>query len=116
MKLEYKWKKRMVRLPYFIDTGEDIDYWLWIYIRNITESVCDICFLKNPKDDYLIGESNKNMRLIEKLLLDDKKKFVAVIGYLVEFIDELFSDLLEYEMYEAAARMKKFNDNFYVPK
>lgn len=116
MELEYKWKNRMVRLPYFIETSNEIDYWLWIYIRNITESIMDVCFLKNPKMDYLIGECNKNMMIIEDVLEDDNKKFLMIISYIVEFLDDLLNDLVEEEFYEKAARLKKLNDNFYVPK
>lgn len=116
MELEYKWKKRLVRLPDFIDNMDENDYWLWLYLRAITESIYDLCFIKNPDTNKLIGECNKNMRYIENLLGETSKKYLGVIVYLVEFYDDILEDMVENEMFEAAARLKKLDNNFYVKK
>jgi len=114
MSLDYEWKKRMVRLPDFIDNMSEDDYWLWFYIRNISQAMLDLSFLKNPDVDTLIMECNKNLRYIEKTLDDDTKKFLLITNYVICFYEDLLNDLIESELYEGAANMKKLNDNFYV--
>lgn len=112
------YQKRSTEVPNFIDTRSDLDYFAYVHYREIL--ACIIALIKGdkyPKNHIklLIDRSNESMDEIFRVY-DNKKselKFIMMSSDILTFITDLMNDLLDNELYEAAANLKDFSENFY---
>lgn len=116
--LRNRYQKRSIKMPDFIDTQSNIDYYVYAYYREIFNCVLALIISENHTNramKLLIDRANDNMDNIFRIY-DSKvneMKYILICESLISFIEDLEFDLVEGEFYEAAANLKKFNEKFY---
>lgn len=113
-----KYQKRNIKLPNFIDTQSNLDYFAYAHYRDILS--CVMALIKSDKHTdkhikLLLNKANESMYNIFKIY-DSKKselKYLLISENIISFIEDLEKDLIEAELYEAAANLQEFNENFY---
>lgn len=116
--LKGKYQKRSLELPSFIDTRSNFDYYAYAHYREILNVILALIKSDLHSDRHirlLIDKANENMDNIFKIY-DSKSselKFILISEKVITFTEDLLEDLIEGELYEAAANLRKFNENFY---
>lgn len=118
IKIREKYQKRSIKLPQFIDTQSNSDYFACAHYRDILNCILALIKSDNHTDKHiklLLDKANDSMDNIFKIY-DSKRtelKYLLISESIISFIEDLQDDLINSELYEAAANLQKFNENFY---
>jgi len=118
IKIREKYQKRSIKLPQFIDTQSNSDYFAYAHYRDILTCILALIKSDNHTDKHirlLLDKANESMDNIFRIY-DSKRtelKYLLISESIISFIEDLQVDLINAELYEAVANLQKFNENFY---
>jgi hypothetical protein len=117
-KLREAYQKRSIKMPEFIDTQSNLDYYVYAYYREILNCILALIMSDNHSKksiNLLIDKANENMDNIFRAYdsKSNEMKYILLCEKIISFMEDLEVDLVEGEFYEAAANLKKFEEKFY---
>ena len=116
--IKNKYQRRSLELPSFIDTQSNHDYFAYSHYREILNVILALIKSDLHTDRHiklLIDRANEAMDNIFRIY-DSKStelKFILMSERIIKFSEDLLDELIECELFESAANLRKFNENFY---
>lgn len=115
--IKIKYERVSMRVPDFIDSQSEVDYYIYSFLRNILDKINGLILNQIVSDrsmKNIINRCNSSMDSIFEILIKDEEKFIKIGNFITEFIDELLEDLILYEFYESATNIRNIKNGFVI--
>ena len=108
---------RSTRIPSWLDTSSEVDYWLWAHMGSITDIVLQMVATKTFTEKIIYMKALEASEHFDKIVqLCDSNKLLLICNMILKFIDICIKSTEINELYESTANLVKFNDKFYINK
>jgi hypothetical protein len=106
---------RSTRIPNWLDTSSEVDYWLWAHMRSITDIILQMVATKTLNEKLIFLKAKEASEHYDRLAILAKNDILILISnHILKFIEKSLSQCELNELYESASNLVRFNDYFYV--